>query len=54
MVVTYDQAGVILYYANPYGVMERNGWFTFSDKQGGGMGYANADGSPGKIFNLQQ
>ena len=25
MVVTYDQAGVILYYANPYGVMERNG-----------------------------
>ena len=43
--VTYDQAGVNLYYANPYGVMERNGWFTFSDKQGGGMGYANADGT---------
>ena len=43
--ITYDQAGVNLYYANPYGVMERNGWFTFSDKQGGGMGYANADGT---------
>lgn len=43
--VTYDQAGEHLYYANPYGVMERNGWFTFSEKQGGGMGYANADGT---------
>ena len=43
--ITYDQAGVNLYYANPYGVMERNGWFTFSDKQGGGLGYANPDGT---------
>ena len=41
-VVTYDQAGVNLYYANPYGVMERNGWFTFSD---GTVGFANADGT---------
>lgn len=39
---TYDQAGVSLYYANPYGVMERNGWFQFSD---GNIGYANADGT---------
>lgn len=43
--ITYDQAGVNLYYANPYGVMERNGWFTFSEKQGGGTGYANPDGT---------
>lgn len=38
--ITYDQAGVNLYYANPYGVMEHNGWFQFSD---GNIGYANAD-----------
>ena len=38
--ITYDQAGVNLYYANPYGVMEHNGWFMFSD---GNIGYANAD-----------
>ena len=44
-VVTYDQSGKHLYYANPYGVMERKGWFTFSEKQGGGIGYANADGT---------
>ena len=43
--ITYDQAGVNLYYANPCGVMERYGWFTFSEKQGGGMGYANSDGT---------
>ncbi|MEE1250450.1 MAG: InlB B-repeat-containing protein [Lachnospiraceae bacterium] len=40
--ITYDQAGVNLYYANPYGVMEHNGWFRFSD---GNIGYANADGT---------
>lgn len=39
-VITYDQAGVNLYYANPCGVMEHNGWFTFSD---GNIGYANPD-----------
>ncbi|MEE1251229.1 MAG: hypothetical protein UHU19_18650 [Lachnospiraceae bacterium] len=44
-VVTYDQAGINLYYANPYGVVERNGWFTFSKKQGGGLGYANPNGT---------
>ena len=44
-VVTYDQAGTNLYYANQYGVMERSGWFTFSSNQGGGTGYANADGT---------
>lgn len=44
-VVTYDKEGKNLYYANPYGVMERNGWFSFSKKQGGGMGYANPDGT---------
>ena len=40
--ITYDQAGVNLYYANPYGVMEHNGWFQFSD---GNIGYANSDGT---------
>mgnify|MGYP003559685566 CR=1 FL=1 len=40
--ITYDQAGTNLYYANPYGVMESNGWFQFSD---GNIGYANADGT---------
>ncbi|MEE1248143.1 MAG: leucine-rich repeat domain-containing protein [Lachnospiraceae bacterium] len=40
--ITYDQAGKNLYYANPYGVVERNGWFQFSD---GNIGYANADGT---------
>lgn len=41
-VLTYDITGTYLYYANPYGVMERSGWFRFSD---GGIGYANADGT---------
>lgn len=40
--ITYDQAGINLYYANPYGVMEHSGWFQFSD---GNTGYANADGT---------
>lgn len=40
--ITYDKEGVNLYYANPYGVLERNGWFRFSDS---GIGYANADGT---------
>jgi len=40
--LTYDQAGVNLYYVNPYGVIERNGWFTFYD---GGKGYGNANGT---------
>lgn len=40
--LTYDITGTHLYYANPYGVVERNGWFRFSD---GGIGYANADGT---------
>ncbi|MEE1248234.1 MAG: hypothetical protein UHU19_03220 [Lachnospiraceae bacterium] len=44
-VVTYDKTGTNLYYANPYGVIERNGWFTYSDLQGGGQGYANPDGT---------
>lgn len=44
-VLTYDKAGVNLYYANPYGVMECNGWFQFSEEWGGGIGYANADGT---------
>lgn len=39
--LTYDTTGVNLYYANPYGVMERNGWFRFSDN---GLGYANPNG----------
>lgn len=55
-VVTYDQTGTQLYYANPYGVLERGGWFRFSDTvmcadgtpwagAAGGYGYANADGT---------
>lgn len=43
--MTYDQAGVNLYYVNRYGVVERNGWFKYSDAQGGDVGYANPDGS---------
>ena len=53
--LTYNQAGTNLYYVNPYGVIERNGWFTFQSGIGGAaetlsvkagdMGYANADGS---------
>lgn len=30
-VLTYNRAGDEIYYANPYGVMERNGWFQFSN-----------------------
>lgn len=55
-VVTYDKAGVNLYYANPYGVLERGKWFQFSDTvmcadgtpwngAAGKYGYANADGT---------
>ena len=39
---TYDMAGVNLYYINPYGILQMNGWFSFSD---GNTGYANADGT---------
>lgn len=38
----YGDKSENLYYANPYGVMERNGWFRFSD---GGIGCANEDGT---------
>lgn len=41
-VLTYDQAGKKLYYANVNGVMERNGWFKFPENN---IGYANADGT---------
>lgn len=40
--ITYDRAGVNLYYLNAFGVREQNGWFTFAD---GNIGYANADGT---------
>lgn len=40
-VITYDQTGKNLYYANAFGVMEHNGWFNFSD---GNIGYAYSDG----------
>ncbi len=53
-VLTYNQKGDRIYYANPYGVMECNGWFQFAENAGGiagaigvlpGMwGYAYADG----------
>ncbi|MEE1251348.1 MAG: lectin like domain-containing protein [Lachnospiraceae bacterium] len=39
---TYDRAGMTLYYLNPYGVMQRNGWFQFSN---GEVGCAREDGS---------
>ena len=55
-VITYDKTGTVLYYINPYGVMEIDKWFQFSDtvKWGDdmptegiaeGYGYANADGT---------
>ena len=55
-VVTYDKTGQYLYYANPYGVLERGKWFQFSDTvmcadgtpwngAAGNYGYANADGT---------
>lgn len=55
-VVTYDKEGKNLYYANPYGVLERGKWFQFSNTvmcadgtpwagAAGGYGYANADGT---------
>lgn len=55
-VVTYDKEGKNLYYANPYGVLERGKWFQFSDTvmcadgtpwsgAAGNFGYANADGT---------
>lgn len=55
-VVTYDKTGTYLYYANPYGVLERGKWFQFSDTvmcadgtpwngAAGNYGYANANGT---------
>ena len=55
-VVTYDKEGKNLYYANPYGVLERGKWFQFSNTvkcadgtewagAAGNFGYANADGT---------
>ncbi|MBQ9199344.1 MAG: hypothetical protein IJ141_04130 [Lachnospiraceae bacterium] len=55
-VLTYDKTGTVLYYANPYGVMEMGKWFRFSDTVkwadgteavdiAGGYGYANSDGT---------
>lgn len=55
-VVTYDQPGENLYYANPCGVLERDGWFVFSDRvkcadgtpwkgAAGQVGCANPDGT---------
>ena len=54
--LTYDQAGQKIYYANPYGVMEVNNWFQFSntvkwadgasaDSNRNQYGYAQYDGS---------
>ena len=39
---TYDRAGVNLYYLNPYGVMQQDGWFRFAN---GNIGFANWDGT---------
>lgn len=38
---TYDRAGVNLYYINPYGVLQRGGWFTYPN---GAVGYADENG----------
>lgn len=55
--VTYDLKGEKLYYINPYGLMEHNGWFGFYDNAGYGnsgkawelnashIGFANYDGT---------
>lgn len=55
--VTYDESGRNLYYVNPYGQLEHNGWFTFDANAGYGdsgekwhftgsrLGYANYDGT---------
>lgn len=54
--LTYDQAGQRIYYANPYGVMEVNKWFQFSnnvkwadgasaDANKNQYGYAQYDGT---------
>ena len=52
--LTFNQDGTALYYANPYGVMECNGWFRFAGNAGyvaeaygiteGTWGYAYKDG----------
>lgn len=39
---TYNKEGTSLYYLNPYGVMQQNGWFQFAD---GNIGFANGDGT---------
>ncbi len=55
-VITYDKKGKKLYYANPYGVLEVDKWFQFSDTVewadgtkaegiAGGYGCANKDGT---------
>lgn len=53
-VMTYDKTGKKLYYINPYGQIERKGWFKFSStavwagttkKVGTGWGYGQSDGS---------
>ena len=52
--ITWDKTGTVLYYANPYGVMEVGKWFQFSDTVtwgdgtecegiAGGYGYASED-----------
>lgn len=52
-VMTYDITGTKLYYVNPCGQIEKNGWFSYSKtavwagtnkKVGGGYGYAYTDG----------
>ena len=39
--LTYDKTGTKLYYVNPYGVLERNGWFQFSGHEfEAGLGFS--------------
>lgn len=53
-VLTYDKMGKELIYVNPYGQIERNGWFEFAStstwagttkKVGAGKGYARTNGT---------
>ena len=46
--LTYDGTGTKLYYVNPYGVLERNGWFQFSGHEfDAGLGFSGTPGGYG-------
>lgn len=46
--LTYDKTGTKLYYVNPYGVLERKGWFAFSGNEfNAGLGFSGRSGGYG-------